>query len=363
MSGPFEHAAGDRGGAGMPWPMSACGAAPAVGVPSLSGALGLSGALTLSSALGLLAALSLASAPAHAQTPAGDLTFPARGAALRPTGTAVLRTGWMARHTRFAPRNDRFLDADFAFQEVEVRVPIGGLVLEAAAGVFEAMLWENVGGDHVVALHAQNPEVGAYFSDAPSHHWRYELGGSISVAPDASVTLDSFDPTFMGIPLFEMPRVVHSPDEVRAGWLSQRHAPGAVIGTPRLYAELAPIDELVLAARVEVPIQVTYRGAVDVYPQASLSVAFRDTQRFFLGLETRITSWAGADYGDWYGHAVGVAFVPFARVGFLEREYGGFVRLALTLPVGPAYLLTGTQSTTTAQPGYVGGELAVGALY
>lgn len=308
----------------------------------------------------------LAAAPsAEAQAPQGDMTFPARGTALRPTGLAQLRAGWMARYGRLGSVS--VADSDFSFQELEVRVPLGGVVLEAAVGMSQQILWNahEMSDDNAVILRAQNPELGAFFSDAPADGWRYELGGSIGFPVDASEVVDALnvdEPGYM--PLFRALPVETTPGEERVGWHAHRYRREAVVAVPRAYVEYAPLPELVLAARLEVPVHVVLDGDVGVYPQGSLAIAYRDEGRRFVGLRTRFTSWGEIPFYGPERMQLGVAMEPFVRVGFLERDFGGFVRLAAVFPIVFAYPLVGIESSSSeATRGYFGGELSIGALY
>lgn len=305
----------------------------------------------------------LEASPAKAQLSSGEMAFPARAGALRPTGMTQLRFGWMTRQAPTPAMDDTFTDADFLYQELEARVPLGSVVLEAAAGVSQEMGWNNASGDNAALVHAQNPELGAYFCDAPDVAWRYELGGSLAFPLEATAVIDPGLASDGGGGGFLYPGFRTGPGgEERAGWLARRHVDGAVVGTARAYLELSPVPELVLAALLEVPMFVGLDGGFDVYPAGSVTVAYRDEELLFVGLETRVSSFSRPAFGAWEpSHNLGVALVPFARMGFLERDEGGFVRIAGVLPLGFSYPLVGLE--TSFFGGYLGGEVSLGALY
>lgn len=315
---------------------------------------------------------SLGARPAAAQLVSdGDMTFPARAMALRPTGMALLRLGWMSRRSFVSiPEDDVYVDWDLPFQELEVRVPIGGVLVEAVAGSSQAIGWDRFRDDAGVAVFASNPQLGAYFIDAPAVDWRYELGGAIVIPVDAVSETDA-GRVPLGPGMFVSATPYDGPtSEERAGWNAHRHRFGAVVGVARARVEYAPFAELILGAQLDLPIHVALDGSANLFPQGALEVAYRFEELLQVGVRTRLSSYAeqplpvpgGVIRNDPH-HEIGIALEPFVRLMFLRGEEAMFARFALVTPLGPAYPALGSEVGSTSSRGYLGVELALGGLY
>lgn len=325
----------------------------------------------------LLASLVLAQTrPARAQQPepSRSMSFPDRAVALRPTGMTWVRGSWVR---RFAPDgfgwdDDEFIHADFTMQEVEARVPIGGLLLEAAMGTNQTIHSRHVDLDRGVYVYPNGPTVGAYFIDTPEVGWRYELGGAVAVGIDESVTADDAC-LYPGGPSRGCfgPGAFDQTGNETLGWNAYRRTRYAVVGVPRARVEWDPVSRLVLGAELEMPIYAWYDGrGADLFPQGSIEVAYRDLGASLVGIRTKLTSHAPRYSPLDTGHptlGLNVTFEPFVRMAFLERDFGGYVRACALLTVGPAYTAFGNALNTAASSfdggGYLGAQLDLGVLY
>lgn len=302
--------------------------------------------------------------------PAGGMDFPDRAGALRPTGAVTLRGSWVR---RFAPAgvvwdDDEIIHGDFTMQELEARVPIGGLLLEAVFGSTQRIYSRHAGPDRGVWLYPNAPQLGGYFIDAPDPHWRYELGGAIAVGIDEEVTADDAC-VRIGTSCARPVTLLDDTGAETLGWDAHRRTRDAVIGIPRARVEWSPISPLLLGAELELPIYAFYDGrGAEVFPQGAVEAAYRFLGASLVGLRTRVTSRApGARVAPGeVGYYVDVTFEPYARLAFLEPTWGGFVRAAVLLTVGPAYPLVFAPEETGRGPdsgGFLGAMLDVGALY
>lgn len=298
------------------------------------------------------------------------MDFPERAAALRPTGMTTVRGSWVR---RFAPDgflwdDDEFIHADFTMQEVEVRVPIGGLLLEAVVGTTQHIHSRHRVPDRGVWLYSNAPQLGAFFIDAPDGEWRYEIGGALVAGLDESATVDD---ACMRVGWGCVPPM-HWVDDTGAeslGWDVHRRARDAVVAVTRARAEWAPIPRLVLGAEIELPVYVFYDGGgADFFPQGAVELAYRVLGASLLGLRTRVTSQVPRYGGPSPGadHELGVTFEPFARLAFIEAGWGGFVRASVLLTIGPGYAFVSDPFDSSSgydRGGFLGACFDIGALY
>lgn len=290
----------------------------------------------------------LVAVPASAQPsalPAG-LDHPARAMALRPTGMALQRFEWdtiMWNGGTSARTSGQHADVmHYARNEWEARIPYESLLFEIAAGAYVQWM-----PGQLVVLTTNNVELGASFRDAPAPGWRYELGGTVTVPSRTDTTLDSPPPVPSLYPRLPLRGVLRS---LRfGGWNPQRFALSTLALVPHARVEVDPIAELVLGLEVDMPILISYgNGGVEPYPQLALEIAGRFEELCLAGLRTELTSYEGWN----------VLFEPFVRLAFPFRTTDAFVRLALRVPVGPAYPFV-----TEAPLGYIGGALEGGILF
>lgn len=285
--------------------------------------------------------LSLHATTGAAQTddrPSG-LGYRERAMALRPTGMLMHRVGWHAVDLHLPDTSSM---AHSLSQDVEARIPIDSLVIEASAGLHVS--W-GLGPFNGAIVH--NPQLGAHFRDAPARGWRYELGGMVTIATLAQTPSETRPPGSLA-PLFPRLPIRHALHRMVRTWSAYRYVPGVFAVVPHARLEVDALAELVLGLDVDLPILIAATGSASVHTQVALEIAGRFERTCLAGLRTELTTYPN----------VNVLFEPFVRlaVPFLSTDL--FTRISLRIPVGPTFPFL-----TDGPAGHLGGAVELGALF
>lgn len=300
--------------------------------------------------------------PARADGPPSARSYPERARALWPTGSAGASTVVDVEITRGeTDGRDPAVPAGTHYERVFrrlithtgwARVPLDSAVLSVRyAGLVQWV--ESAPSDELVVLRGGNPELGVAFFDAPAPGWRYELGGALTVPAATQTVVDGSEPR--GASLFPT-----LPPAAALGWHSlgwDAHLVAidtlAVVARGRIAWD--PLAELALGVDVASVLHVPLSGGPFVVAQVALQVAGRIDGAQLVGLRAELTTYS---VETWVPSEVNVLLESFVRLAATNIAPGAFVRMALRLPLGPAFPFA-TQSPF----GYLGASLAGGVLY